>query len=359
MKLVKRMATLFLALILAVGMTSCSSGSNDTTWAIKSGDDVISTELYLSQLFFTFSSLYNDYYSYGYDPTSFFDQTVGGQGMSEYIIDYAQSTSKESLAIRQWMRELGIETSAEELESNQKAAEQSYATNADYLTEMGITREHLLTYYEDDAAFRTLFNYIYGEGGEKGISLDELKNDFYENNYRAEIFYVPLIDSSGNLLSEEEQPAIKDRVDGYVKELNEEGATFASIREKEVKITPSVATTMEDTAGYLSKDDVYEEDLLSTTIANLEEGKAAAFTYNEDYYILTQKMPIRSTETDKHVTDQQFSLRYSMMSEDYLAAIDARVAGMKFDLNDAVLKKYDPKTFVEGISGSSSTTASN
>ena len=43
MKLVKRMATLFLALILAVGMTSCSSGSNDTTWAIKSGDDVIST----------------------------------------------------------------------------------------------------------------------------------------------------------------------------------------------------------------------------------------------------------------------------------------------------------------------------
>ena len=353
MKLAKRITTFVLALGLTLSMTSCSS----TTWAVKSGDDTIPTGLYLSYLFYTFNNLYNNYYNMGNDVSNFFNEKPNNSTMEQYIMDAARDSAKESIAVTQWLRELGLEIPQEELDSANQTAEDSYEPNADYLTQIGLTKDDIIAYYKDNAAFRTLFNHFFGEGGEKGISLQQLKDDFYENNYRVEIFYVPLKTSTGGSLSEEEQQAIKDRLNGYAKEINEQGATFASIREKEATLTPSVASTTEDSAGYLSKDDVSEDDLVSSTIASLAEGEATAFDFSSYYYVLAQKMPIKSAETDKHVEDYQFSLRYAIAQDEYETMITDRINKTNYSLNNTVLKKYSPRSFL--VDSTSSTAASN
>lgn len=352
MKLAKRITTFVLALGLTLSMTSCSS----TTWAIKAGNDTVSTGLYLSYLFYTFNGLYNNYYNMGNDVSNFFNEKPNNSTMEQYIMDAARDSAKEALAVTQWLRELGLEISQEDLDNANKTAEESYEDSADYLTQIGLTKEDLIAYYKDNAAFRTLFDHFFGEGGEKGISLQTLKDDFYENNYRVEIFYVPLKTSTGGSLPQEEQQAIKDRLNGYAKELNEEDATFKSIREKEVKLTPSVASTTEDSSGYLSKADVSEDDLVSYTIASLEEGEATAFDFSSYYYVLAQKLPIRSAETDKHVEDYQFSLRYAAAKEEYETMINARIASINYSLNNTVLKKYSPRSFL--VDTTSSTASS-
>ena len=68
-------------------------------------------------------------------------------------------------------------------------------------------------------------------------------------------------------------------------------------------------------------------------------------------------MPIKSAETDKHVEDYQFSLRYAIAQDEYETMITDRINKTNYSLNNTVLKKYSPRSFL--VDSTSSTVASN
>lgn len=130
------------------------------------------------------------------------NQITEDQTVVEYLQENGEIYSTNYSLIEQMAEEAGIALNEEE-----EAEAKSYAGNLDenMLMSYCATPEVLETYYRQNLLGNKLQESLYGEGGEKEPTEEDLKAYAAENYYTCRYILFPLTDGDGNEMDSEEQ----------------------------------------------------------------------------------------------------------------------------------------------------------
>ena len=188
MKLPARIAALGLALMMALAGAGCSS--EDTSWVAQVGEDTLPAGVYLVELMMG----YNDAASQLSGEEDILKGSIGDVPAPQYITDFAKLESAKLLAIRRQFQDRGLSLSEEDESQATQYTDYLYSIGEDFYTANGVAKESV--YYINETSMMSLnvFNDIYQEGGEKGISRDELKQALAQQYTRSQYILFPKVD---------------------------------------------------------------------------------------------------------------------------------------------------------------------
>ena len=390
--MLKRMLTGAVSIVLVIALlltTACSTPDV----AIRVNDKEISMGEYLAYVYETFYSAYfsnglYQYAMYGYDVWDMeYSYGEGDDAKELKLADYLAQSGKD-LAIRQAaVSELLEKYKLEWDEDDKKEMDEQLAdVKESDLIALGFNKKNysnaVLAVELNEPA---LFYGLYGEGGEREIAEEDIK-EYYEENYLSYMsIEMSLQDEEGNDLSEEEIEKIEKQLKGYL-EMYEESGDFDAVIEQYEKDTADEEeeettdadtsdedTADEDTADENAADEEEEEEeptesenRIDTTvdaigdenksdaIKNVKIGKASIQQYKAGDTTPTMALILR-LDPDKRVDGVDYyeenrkAIMQSLKYEELDTEIKEYIKEMDVEVNDRAVKMADPKAFAEAV----------
>ncbi len=206
------MKKIIAGILAATTVLSLASCGADTTWAFKSGEDTITSGMYVGMSLTAYDSAKG---VEGFDSTkSPYKQTIEEKDGLQWVIDETEATAKRYFAVEKKFAEMELSVT-EETKSYLDMMSESYYEQANAQMDYENKGFGLVSYkalqlnqYKSSA----IFNEIYGEGGSEEVSVEELKANFY--NDFGKVFYIPvdtvLYDEEGNTTERTEEEITAD-----------------------------------------------------------------------------------------------------------------------------------------------------
>jgi hypothetical protein len=154
--------------------------------------------------------------------TAILDSTLEGVPARQWIADQTLKNVREFAAINAKFQSLGL---SYEIDSYGVPMDQTISESIDRswdegdsktLMPMGISKESFKQIQLNYQKRSELFNYYYGEGGEKAVPEAELKAYLTENNARIDFIEMELKDGEGNLLKSDGKAERKAMAEDYL-----------------------------------------------------------------------------------------------------------------------------------------------
>ena len=177
MNLLKKCTAMLLTGAIVLSCAACSG--EDTAWIMRNGELEMPAGAYINSLiesYYEASSLVED------SEKDVLKQQIDGKDADEWIKEEALKATKQNMAVCAKFNELGLSFSEQELMTCQTQAESYDEQAGENLEKNGISKDSIELLYQITYMKVKVFDAIYGEGGEKEVSEQELR-DYYENNY--------------------------------------------------------------------------------------------------------------------------------------------------------------------------------
>ena len=362
MKFFKKGLALALLAILIFSLTSCA----DTTWVYKYKDYTMTSGEYLAYQTNSYQLAFSNV-SEQLNPTQseetsaeeapaavtvtkkeVFAATIDDKSAVDWINEETLSSVKKALYINTMASEKGVELSESEISSVTSNANYYWSVYGEaFFLPNGISQESAMKYYTTSALASALFMKLYDEGGEKAVPTADIQEFFYENYARFKFGYASLQDAEGNAIADEEAKVIRDRFDGYLKEVNEKNADIDTFITAEEDLISDTNQSIPE-GGVIDRNKIipkvdsgYNEEMVKQ-ILEAPEKKAVVFE-DSNYIFIIEKFNIKERATD--FENNRSSALISFKFEDFSKEIDDYVASNDFVVtaNDASVKKYNPK----------------
>jgi hypothetical protein len=356
MKIRTRIIALGMALALAVAGAGCSN--EDTSWVAQAGEDTLPAGVYLVELMMG----YNDAASQLSGEEDILKGTIGDVPAPQYITDFAKLESAKLLAIRRQFQDRGLTLSDEDKDQATQYTDYLYSMGEDYYTANGVSKDSVQYINETSMMSLNVFNDIYGEGGEKGLTKDELKQAFAEEYTRSQYMLFPKVDTTtGAALDEDALAANKEKAESYLARALA-GEHFPDL------IYEQAVEQNGDSAGEQMEDDSYDVYLQNNAgfypsayeSAVVDAADNDIFTVEDDYYIyLIRKLPILEA-ADEDIEMYLDAVLQEMKYDEYMETVEAWASEMDIRYNTAALAAYTPaklKMTDEQIASSSSSSS--
>ena len=248
MKGLKKVSCAVLAMAMAATMTGC-----DASWIAKSGDLKIPAGVYAATM------LQNCTYGYAYGGADYLDETT-----EEEFVTYAKDYTIEILSYLKKAEELGISLDEEEMAELETAIDADWETYGNLYEANRISKDSLELSYEASLLSEKVFKAIYGEGGEKEVSEEELRTIFSEDYLKAGVilFNKPVEEELAEDATEEEKTAAKEEYETALKEVEEQVAYWI---EQATNLMGSGSTFNEVMIAYEIENDPYTTEEIDTT----------------------------------------------------------------------------------------------
>ena len=258
------------AMILSMG---AAAGCSTPEVAMTVGDTTYSTGDYLAYLYNTYSQVYQNYNfamyaQYGMDPweiTIPYGDDEEEMAAEDYIVKTTQDAMIRQKAIKDKLEEYGLSPRQEDLDAVNQVLET--ISNDDTIS-LGFSKDTYSRMYTDFYCNeKALFYGLYDKGGQREISDDDIRAYFEENYLTYKIISLPLTDSEGADLGEEEAQEVRDRLQKYLDMYNESGDFDAVIEQYNEDENSSEADDSEDTDTTTSDTDTTTAGEETTTTA--------------------------------------------------------------------------------------------
>lgn len=250
MKTIKRTIAAILACVLALSATACSG---DTTWAYKYNDDTVAAGVYIMYLYDSYYNAQNTFAAAndGTASTDIFKETIEEKDAKQWMKDDAAIAAKAALATRAWLKEIDKEVTDDDYAYSDQMAAYYWASMSASFEPLGVSEESFTNYFRGTSETSVLFHALYGEGGPKEVPDTELRpyynENFYQFQYVSGSYY-----SGGTALSDAEKTLVKQRFEGYLAQIQEEGLlstrSMSSRRNIRKKLLPPVPALLRATA---------------------------------------------------------------------------------------------------------------
>ncbi len=147
------------------------------------------------------------------------EQTIDGKDTLTWIQDKTIEYCEQYVAIQKDFEANGLELTDEETSTVEDYIDSAWESNGEVFEKNGISEESvkeilLSTYKSSD-----LFLFYYGVDGDKGVTEDELKDYYEENDARVRYIQIDLKDGNGDLLKDDGKEEMKEMVEGYLERL--------------------------------------------------------------------------------------------------------------------------------------------
>lgn len=382
MKNFTKLTAVILVCIIALSTAACSLTPQ---WSYKTEDTELAIGVYIYALY----SAYSQAESYaqeteGYDSeagtydgdTSFLNvQITDDDGVTatadQWIKDEADKTLRNLLAIEYEFNRLGATIDEATLQGYEATAkeywdygpyysmygEQYISPYADIFEPLGVSYESFEYYYITSAKQEVIFDTLYADGGEKGVSDEELTTYFTDNYTSYTYFNSSLYETQeattdeGDTetitvaLSDSEIAKYEKSYKSYVNSLNS-GSDIDTIVDKfmsdyELESDPSYSSVEIMSESSIGEDLVNAIDELAENTASYEKiGED-----NSQLIYLFYKEPIKN-QVETYIGDatNRSSVLQSYKGEEFVDYIDQVAMSLDVTISSAV-NKYKPSMF--------------
>ena len=295
---------------------------------------------------------------------SVLDITIEDKPAREWINDKAVQSMREYAAVEKKFDELGLTFENKEEDRLNIVVDQMWDYFGEYYEEIGISKQSYHDVGLNSEKRTAIFNYYYGEGGEKAVPDDEVISYLSENNARVKYFTMPLKDGEGNLLKSEGKAELKTMVEGYIDRLEASSAAFEEI-EKEYNdyydaLVKAAAETTEENADtaeqpeteedtvsaepnygtVISKDSTYPSAKIVEQAFSGESGSAYTLIEDDDneVYYLVQVMGL--FDDPDYLENNRESVLHTLKDEEFSAEVESWTEGQNVVVNQDSIDRY-------------------
>lgn len=341
------------AVIGTSAMIITASGCSDTSWSFKTKDKTFTNG---GWIFYTYSALNDAIEKIDDSSDSSFDITkdditkkkIEKKNSVDWIYDEAKKKAVEYLTIEKLCNQNKLEPDKDEIKSMKDTYKSFFDSGSMEIYEkLGISADTFTDIYATyNLRYEQLFDFIYGKGGSKEVTDDEISK-YFKENYTS-YYYIPYsfktTDEDGKEIDIDDET--KDKVitnfAKYAKELNE-GKTTDDIdteykEDFEAETVPSVkATTI------MSDANVDKE--VQEVINGLDDKKATVKTIGDVHYLvykgsISEEAKALVDGTSENTTVTSDTVRHEMKDDEFEKYVDSEEKKLKYETNDACMSKY-------------------
>ena len=359
MSLLKKVTAAAAASAIVLSMASCGK---DTTW----GADIDGNRLRAGILIYFQSNALSEAYSYmGENDENVLDITIEDLPAREWINNKAVESMQKFAAVESKFDELGLSFKNKEDELAKINAEQWWAYLGSYYEEAGISQKSYFDIGVNSEKERAIFNYYYGEGGEKEIPMEEIKNYLRDNYARIKYIEMPLKDGEGNILKSDEKADVLKMAEEYI-ERAKNGESFdviskewdeyydalsASEDEESADLTnfaeessdsddePDYGTVITSAATFPSvsaAEKIFSGDMAENSYALVEEYEVCYVIYKMDLFA-----------DPEFIENNVSSARHALKDEEFKQMVDSWTAAQNVVVNKDSLERYKLEKLAE------------
>lgn len=365
----KLVAGVSACLLLVSALSGCYS--EDKAWAARRGDDTAPIGAYIYYL----SNAYQEALTLVEDDTkSVFDQEIDGKDGAQWVKDRARESLKLMYYVDQRMEDLGLtldEDDQSQIESLTGSQWSAYSASFD---QYGIAQTSLeRAYSQFIVEYQKVFEAVYGPGGEKEVSDDELR-EYYEGAY-VDVDYFTCAytkynesGSTDTMTDDEKAEAAKEyqqyvtRIQNGELTMEEAAEEYQAARDEEAAAASSSSSESSSSSSSSSSDDS-NSNLASETVnlesshypeemtAKIQEMDENTVDFvdipDSNMFVIIQKNPI-SEACDEMLSDaeQRLSVLSELKNDEYTADMEEGANALDdITFNDSVLDSYDPHMF--------------
>lgn len=224
----------------------------------------------------------------------------------------------------------------------------SYGYSA-YFEPNGVGEQTYTNFMKDSYYSNLYFEHVYGKDGEKEIPAKDVKEKLYGNFIIADLLEVNFSEETAD-----EKKAIKEKLDGYVKNYKDGKMTFEEIYNdyNDVKETDTEETESEEVkpldkyASVIGAEGTgYEHDYYDK-IKKLDTDEIKLFKLDEDAgYILAIKKEIK--DDPYYLDNLDITVRHLIADEEFKADIAKYAKTLEADINNYAVKQFKVKKIKE------------
>ena len=307
MKRLKRqmkMTAAVTALMVSLSLASCNQ---DTTWTYRTEDGAyeVTSGMYVGMSI----SAYNSGYSQTDVDTSqpLYDQQIGSVDALTWVQQEVDNLAKKYLAVETKFEEYGLSFTEEEQSYIDSYIEYYWNYLGSSYEDEGCGQESYTKLMTNSFKESQLFYHIYGEGGEREVTEEELRDLFNQQYAHVNIFDVDCSDDEGNPLEGHELEIVEERVANLIERLDN-GEDFETVKaDYEAEVEAEQAAEEESA----SSDTSSEETSASESSASSEESAAS----EESSAVSEDTSSSASSETSE-VSEDASSAESSSSSEE-------------------------------------------
>ena len=342
MKKILRVIAVVAVVVLMAGLLSAC---NKVDYAIKVGNSTISENDYKRGV----ATLRQNYLEESGEKDSkqlWVTKDEEGNTLSELLTAALQQDLIQKKLYAEQFEKLGLSFSAEEEQAITETVAQvaeSYGSITEFnqaLADGYYTYDEFLVEYYDAFKKTKVLNYYFGEGGEKPVSLQDLKNYYALNHVYVKFIYITKQDEEGEFLTGDD---LKDA------RMRAQTALESARRESERDLFPDLIETHSD-MNYSKKDGMV---ITNDGSFNKKVEKAAFGLELGEVAMVETENALMVLKRYDGTTDELFtaSLRQQTLEEIRAEEIEALLAeweqGLAVKINQKAVKKYRPEKFVK------------
>lgn len=348
MKLFKKITAILLCVLMVVSVTACGE---DTSWVVKTDKTTTTAGTYMYYLLGAYSAAYNLVEN---PEKNILSQTVEGISAEEWIKNTAMDSVKFATVVFEKFEEMGLELSEENAQYAKQYADYYWSSAGQIYLNHGVNYDTFCNCVAADIMVSQLFETIYGKGGEKEISAEDMKKGLAENFVKVKEIGISLAGITGEMRSDKLQETLKAKAEDYKKRI-EAGEKIEDLIKEHYNVEVDLAVeesgkTAEELLGnnpgevdtdfvIVSKNSTNYSANELTEIFKLEIGKVVVLVEKE-YVRVIQKYDI--TEDDTYLEQYDYDIRVTLKADEFTEEIEALAKDLVVEVNEAALKKYKP-----------------
>ena len=312
MKRLKRqmkMTAAVTALMVSLSLASCNQ---DTTWTYRTEDGAyeVTSGMYVGMSI----SAYNSGYSQTDVDTSqpLYDQQIGSVDALTWVQQEVDNLAKKYLAVETKFEEYGLSFTEEEQSYIDSYIEYYWNYLGSSYEDEGCGQESYTKLMTNSFKESQLFYHIYGEGGEREVTEEELRDLFNQQYAHVNIFDVDCSDDEGNPLEGHELEIVEERVANLIERLDN-GEDFETVKaDYEAEVEAEQAAEEEAASSDTSSDETSSEETSASESSASSEESAAS---EESSAVSEDTSSSASSETSE-VSENASSTESSSSSEE-------------------------------------------
>ena len=312
MKRLKRqmkMTAAVTALMVSLSLASCNQ---DTTWTYRTEDGAyeVTSGMYVGMSI----SAYNSGYSQTDVDTSqpLYDQQIGSVDALTWVQQEVDNLAKKYLAVETKFEEYGLSFTEEEQSYIDSYIEYYWNYLGSSYEDEGCGQESYTKLMTNSFKESQLFYHIYGEGGEREVTEEELRDLFNQQYAHVNIFDVDCSDDEGNPLEGHELEIVEERVANLIERLDN-GEDFETVKaDYEAEVEAEQAAEEERASSDTSSDETSSEEMSASESSASSEESAAS---EESSAVSEDTSSSASSETSE-VSENASSTESSSSSEE-------------------------------------------
>lgn len=282
----------------------------------------------------------------------YYSKKIDGKKFVKWVEDTALENVKKIAAYKTLCKKADLELD-EETESNVDSYVEYYWTNygySQYYEPNGVSKETYAKYMKDAYYSNLYFEHLYGEGGEKEISAEDVKAATIENFVLAD-----KLEADFSSKTDEEKASLKEQFNSYVTALNSGEKTFEEVYKEYNGTTDTEETEETDSeelkpvnkyASVLGTEDTgYASDYFDDA-SEMAVGEVKLIELDDDAgLVLLVKRDLAADEY--YVKNLDLSSRHLLKDDEYEDFIEDYVKKMDFEISNYAIRRFKVKNIAE------------